>query len=267
MRNALALALPRSSVSLWTIWEAMRAPVLDAFPPEPGRPRDADAYLRHVEAVYPADACHSLRMEGYEVSEALVEHVSREHQDPYDDTLDAQPHEVAAAYGYWRAHNVVGRSLRRIVAGENPGAVAREAHSEWFLQLFSPSVEAGIVGADDLDAYREHPARIAGARHVPPPAREVPALMSELFDLLESEPSAAVRAVLGHFAFVFVHPYQDGSGRIARFLMNAMLASGGYPWTILRSDARDTYLSALESASSGADIGPFARLVAASLRA
>jgi hypothetical protein len=28
--------------------------------------------------------------------------------------------------------------------------------------------------------------------------------------------------------------YPDGNARIARFLMNAMLASGGYPWTVVR---------------------------------
>ncbi len=36
---------------------------------------------------------------------------------------------------------------------------------------------------------------------------------------------------------------------MARFLMNAMLASGGYPWTVIRVELRDQYLSALESAS------------------
>ncbi len=53
--------------------------------------------------------------------------------------------------------------------------------------------------------------------------------MPILFELLENEPDASVRAVLGHFIFVFIHPYMDGNGRMGRFLMNVMLASGGYP--------------------------------------
>jgi Fic family protein len=35
-----------------------------------------------------------------------------------------------------------------------------------------------------------------------------------------------------------VHPYPDGNGRMARFLMNPMLASGGYPWTVVRMEDR-----------------------------
>jgi hypothetical protein len=43
-----------------------------------------------------------------------------------------------------------------------------------------------------------------------------------------------VRVVLGHWLLGYIHPYPDGNGRMARFLMNAMLASGGYPWTVIR---------------------------------
>lgn len=42
----------------------------------------------------------------------------------------------------------------------------------------------------------------------------------------------------------------------------AMLASGGYPWTVIRVEDRDVYLAALEGASIDQDIGPFARFVA-----
>ena len=41
-----------------------------------------------------------------------------------------------------------------------------------------------------------------------------------------------------------------------------MLASGGYPWTVVRVEHRDTYLAALQSASVAQDIEPFARFVA-----
>ena len=49
---------------------------------------------------------------------------------------------------------------------------------------------------------------------------------------------------------------------MARFMMNAMLASGGYPWTIIQVGDRDRYLKSLDSASIDSDIGPFARFVA-----
>jgi Fic family protein len=71
-----------------------------------------------------------------------------------------------------------------------------------------------------------------------------------------------VRVVLGHFFFVNIHPYIDGNGRMGRFLMNAMLASGGYPWTVVPLAQRSRYMSALETASMGRDIRPFAELLA-----
>ena len=76
------------------------------------------------------------------------------------------------------------------------------------------------------------------------------------------EPEPAVRAVLGHHLFVFIHPYYDGNGRLGRFLMNSMLASGGYPWTVIRVKRRDAYMDALERASVNGDIVPFTRFVA-----
>jgi Fic family protein len=86
--------------------------------------------------------------------------------------------------------------------------------------------------------------------------------MPVFFDLLEKEPESGVRAVLGHWLFGYIHPYPDGNGRMARFLMNVMLASGGYPWTIIRVEDRDVYLAALDRASIDLDIKPFAQFVA-----
>jgi Fic family protein len=54
----------------------------------------------------------------------------------------------------------------------------------------------------------------------------------------------------------------DGNGRMGRFLMNLMLASGGYPWTVIPVEERDAYMSALESASVSQDIEPFAKFLA-----
>ena len=74
---------------------------------------------------------------------------------------------------------------------------------------------------------------------------------------LEAEPDPGVRVVLGHFIFVYIHPYLDGNGRMGRFLMNLMFASGGYAWTVVPVQQRTAYMAALESASAGDDIGPF----------
>lgn len=54
----------------------------------------------------------------------------------------------------------------------------------------------------------------------------------------------------------------DESGRIGRFLMNVMLAAGGYPRTVIPVERRDGYMAALEDASVRQDIGPFADFLA-----
>ena len=87
------------------------------------------------------------------------------------------------------------------------------------------------------------------SRYVPPRWEAVRDAMPALFDLLEKEPEPGVRAVLGHWLFGYIHPYPDGNGRMARFLMNATLASGGYPWTVVRVEDRASYLLALDSAN------------------
>ena len=43
--------------------------------------------------------------------------------------------------------------------------------------------------------------------------------------------------------------------------MNAMLASGGYPWTVIPFEKWEEYMAALESASVQQDIEPFAQFI------
>lgn len=49
---------------------------------------------------------------------------------------------------------------------------------------------------------------------------------------------------------------------MARFIMNTMLASGGYPWISVRVADRKEYMDALEAASLDQTIEPFAEFLA-----
>jgi len=86
--------------------------------------------------------------------------------------------------------------------------------------------------------------------------------MPVLFELIANESNPAMCAVLGHFLFVYIHPYLDGNGRLARFLMNALFVMAGYDWVIVPVQQRQAYMEALEQASSHENIAPFASLIA-----
>jgi Fic family protein len=58
----------------------------------------------------------------------------------------------------------------------------------------------------------------------------------------------------------------DGNGRVGRFLMNTMMASGGSPWTVIPVSDRNACVNALDRASVGEDIAPFADFLAGLVR-
>jgi Fic/DOC family len=244
------------------LWESMRQPVVAAFPAAPGLPVNKKDYLHFVDEIYQSDAYHSLSIEGYRVTPELIERVRAGNWRPDEDEADRQNRDALAARGYWLAFQTVKESISSIIAGGGAGDLVRVAHRDWYRELFQPSVQAGLIGAQALAGYRNQPVFLRGSRHVPPRADVLGDAMPALFDLLEKEEVPAVRAVLGHWMFGYIHPYPDGNGRIARFLMNSMLASGGYPWTVIRVEDRDAYLSSLESASVGGDIAPFSTFIA-----
>ncbi|MDA1306083.1 MAG: Fic family protein [Acidobacteria bacterium] len=251
------------------MWAAMRQPVLDVFPAAPGVPRDARAYLKAIDDMYVNDAYHSLSIEGYRVSPEMIDTIRRGTWNPEHHPQDRDNRNALAARGYFDAFLSVKATVEKVLRGARAGDAARDDHGDWYRQLFGPSVTAGIISASDLAGYRNGPVYIRRSMHVPPPREAVRDCMPVLFELLTDETEAPVRVVLGHFVFVYIHPYLDGNGRMGRFLMNAMLASGGYPWTIVPLDRRADYMGALESASARQDIRPFAaflgELVAAGL--
>lgn len=241
------------------MWETMRQDAVGSFPLAPRK--NVTRYLKHVKDVYATDAYHSLSIEGYKVSLELIEKVRQGTWNPESSERDRDHKNALAARGYWQSHQMVLASLTRVLAGENAGVVADADHGAWYRELFAPSVTAGLLRPSDLAGYRSEQVFIRHSKHVPPSRDAVRELMPALFDLIEHEDDAAVRAVLGHFVFVYIHPYMDGNGRIGRFLMNVMFASGGYPWTVVPLARRGDYLAALESASVRQDILPLTKLL------
>ena len=242
-------------------WQKMREEVLEHFPAPDKTPTDRATYLQHVDDVYATDAYNSLSIEGYRVSPDLIERVRSGTWNPDAVEADRSQRDALAARGYWQAFQRVKQSVDKVLSRENAGVVARDDHPAWYRELFGPSITAGILRPADLAGYRSGPVYIRRSQHVPPNRDAVRELMPAFFDLLQEEAEPAVRVVLGHFLFVYIHPYFDGNGRMGRFLMNVMLASGGYPWTVVPVERRAEYMGALESASAEGKIVPFAQFL------
>jgi len=248
------------------LWEKMREPIIARFPEAPGKPHNIAAYLKRVNDTYLTDAYHSLSIEGYRVTADLIERVRAGSWNPESNEGDREQRNAMAARGYWLAFKSVQEGVGHVLRGENPGQVADAEHGNWYRELFAPSVASGILKPGDLAGYRNSAVYIRKSMHVPLNRDAVRDAMPVFFDLLRDETHPAVRVVLGHFIFVYIHPYVDGNGRMGRFLMNVMLASGGYPWTVIPVGDRNAYMTALERASVGEDILPFTDFIASLVR-
>lgn len=88
---------------------------------------------------------------------------------------------------------------------------------------------------------------------------ETAALMTDLVDWYNEEEakgklSPVELAALFHYRYIRIHPFEDGNGRIARLLVNYILARHDYPMIVVRSRAKKEYLEALHQ--TDLEVGP-----------
>lgn len=245
------------------MWMAMRPVVMSVLDMSQIRSRqqDVDSILAMMDANYVKDSYNSLSIEGYKITEGLLERVRSGNWDPKNDEQDKDRKNALAARGYYQAYQLLRDSIASVFAGKDPAEVYAKEHQAWHFQLFEPCGRAGIIKASDLVGYRTHQVYIRNSMHVPLNPDAVLDAMTTLSALMKEEEHAFVRAVLGHFFFVYIHPYMDGNGRTARFTMNSQLVTGGYPWVVVPVERRDEYMASLEKASVEEDIEPFVRFI------
>jgi Fic family protein len=99
----------------------------------------------------------------------------------------------------------------------------------------------------DLPRY----VRTETGRHRFPSPAEVPALMGDLAAWLGAAPDSPETAFTAHRRLVDIHPFNDGSGRTARLLMNLILIRAGYPPVAVRPEDRLDYMRSLQTAQPG----------------
>ncbi len=237
------------------MWQNMRETVVANFKREKSNLSPSN-FLQNMEAQYKLDAYHSLSIEGYKVTDELINKVKSGSWKPNAEDADAKS--ALAARGYWQAFQEIKNSLSDILINEEDAAqVLKRDMSKWYGELFMPCIQAGIIKPSDIIGYRANQVYIRNSMHTPLNPDALRDAMETLFELISEEDNAGVRAVLGHFVFTFIHPYMDGNGRTGRFLMNVMLASGGYDWLIIPVERRNEYMASLEKASVEGDILPF----------
>lgn len=88
---------------------------------------------------------------------------------------------------------------------------------------------------------------------------ETPGLMADLVDWYnaaeqEGKYTPVELAALFHYRYIRIHPFEDGNGRIARLMVNFILARHDYPMIVVRSRKKNEYLEALHQ--TDLEVGP-----------
>ena len=99
--------------------------------------------------------------------------------------------------------------------------------------------------------------------HIAPPADRVPLLMKDLFEWLKnSDAHPLIKSCVFHYEFEFIHPFQDGNGRMGRLWQTVILKEWKsiFAWlpveTIIK-ERQAEYYKALNSSDTNADSTTF----------
>lgn len=99
--------------------------------------------------------------------------------------------------------------------------------------------------------YRDIDVFVSGSQYPVTDPTHIQVEMDSLFHWIDSERQqlhpVAFAAQL-HKKFVFIHPFKDGNGRIARLIMNTALIQDGYLLAVIPPVLRHEYIELLEKA-------------------
>ena len=155
---------------------------------------------------------------------------------------------------------------RAIDTGEDPDVVPTSVaylqwlHREFYRRLPEPLLN--VRNPDTGEKMRILPGQLRTSgvmvgRHVPPSANELPSFLLRFDEAYTPERLSRVHGILAvaaaHHRLLWIHPFLDGNGRVARLMSHAMLLRcgvGSSLWSVARGLARNAgqYKAALARA-------------------
>ncbi|MDI6721719.1 MAG: Fic family protein, partial [Candidatus Aenigmarchaeota archaeon] len=154
--------------------------------------------------------------------------------------------------------NIAGKSLREIYETRNSRIVTGMVLKKKFSVNNRDIIKMHRLLMKDIDVrigYKKIPNIIYRTEkevQTTPPER-VEKEMTQLIKWYESNKKIhpLELAAIFHGNFEKIHPFEDGNGRVGRFLINVILIENGYPPVIIRKTSRQAYMSALAAFDSG----------------
>lgn len=114
------------------------------------------------------------------------------------------------------------------------------------------------IDKEKAGVWRKVRVFISGSHRVLPAPEKVPSLMAAFVKWMaanEGKLHPVEFAALVHQKFVYIHPFVDGNGRVARLLMNLALLRAGWTIAVIPPVCRHDYIATLDKA--GRSPAPF----------
>ncbi len=145
----------------------------------------------------------------------------------------------------------VESALRCVEIVESAASARTPVTARWLRELHGVLMK----GTQHAGGFRTGVVEISGATHIPPDPQSVQPLVDDLCRAIESELAGGgthpvTAAVWAHVTFAQIHPFEDGNGRMARFLQDYVLARCGYFPVGIPAAQREEYYEALRAADA-----------------
>lgn len=148
--------------------------------------------------------------------------------------------------------SIRGKNLREIYETRNSRKVVEMIIKNKFSVTHKDIIKMHKMLVKDTGisiGYKKFPNEIVGKKIKTAPPEKVYEEMDNLIKWYNTEKlniHPLKIASLFHGKFEEIHPFEDGNGRVGRFLINVILIENKYPPIIIRKSQRLAYLNALE---------------------